>query len=72
MVIAKFLCCSVEEFRTPFYSKSVEIDDEERYLLGKDIMMILAFQKDHSLSSLRSNSIWPKLRQAKIKTNLYL
>ena len=44
MVIAKFLCCSVEEFRTPFYSKSVEIDDEERYLLGKDIMMILAFQ----------------------------
>ncbi len=44
MVIAKFLCCSVEEFRTSFYSKSIDIDDEERYLLGKDIMMMLAFQ----------------------------
>ena len=44
VVIAKFLCCSVEEFRTPFYSKSVQVDDEERSLLGKDIGTILAFQ----------------------------
>ena len=44
VAIAKFLCCSVEEFRTPFYSKSVQVDDEERSLLGKDIGTILAFQ----------------------------
>ena len=44
VVIAKFLCCSVEEFRTPFYSKSVQVDDDERSLLGKDIGTILAFQ----------------------------
>ena len=44
VVIAKFLCCSVEEFRTPFYSKSVQVDDEERSLLGKDVGTILAFQ----------------------------